>query len=618
MPAGTQKLSEFDENRIIGELLVARGLVTADEITAALYIQSEKPHLRIGEILLSMGLITIEQLDKILREHLSHQFIGSLLLSNDFISQEQLSKAMSVQEKTRRRLGEILIELGYVTEFQLTQLLNKQRLLRHQGTDKAPALERFNKRTKLVATVGPSCANDEMIKAMMIAGVNIFRLNFSHGEHAGHEENIKRIRRIAKELGFNVGILQDIQGPKIRIGEVIGGEVQLIPGTIFKLQTTPVTATDKLASVTYEKLLEDIKPGAAVLIDDGRMELVVEEVSADALITRVKVGGPLRPRKGVNFPGSLLSISVLTEKDKIDLVFGAKHEIDWVAASFVQTANDVSEVKACLKEAGSQTPVIAKIERREAVNSLQEILAVADGVMVARGDLGVECPSEDVPLIQKQIIRQANIAGKPVITATQMLDSMVNAPRPTRAEASDVANAIFDGTDAVMLSNESASGQYPLEAVETMIRIIEKVEKSEQLPSHRDIDGSRQILESITVAATHLASELNAAAIIVPSYSGSTARLVSKFRPRSPIIATASRAAICRQMALLWGVYPLHIKSSTDDESMPRSAIPAAISANLIASGDLIVIMDAVTGVRGRARGVRVEIADNQAKDKEQ
>lgn len=610
--SATQKFSDFDENRIIGELLVARGMVTADEVTAALYIQAEKPHLRIGEILLSMGLITIEQLDKILREHLSHQFIGSLLLSNDFISQEQLSKAMSVQEKTRRRLGEILVELGYVTEFQLNQLLNKQRLLRHQGAGQAPTVERFNKRTKLVATVGPSSANDEMIKSMMQTGVNIFRLNFSHGEHAGHEENIKRIRRIAKELGLNVGILQDIQGPKIRIGEVEGGEVRLVAGELFMLQTTPVVATDKLASVSYEPLLEDIKAGAIILIDDGKMELTVEEVTANALVTRVKVGGPLRPRKGVNFPGSILNISVLTEKDKADLTFGAKHEVDWVAASFVQTANDVSEVKAYLKNAGSEAPVIAKIERREAVNSLQEILAVADGVMVARGDLGVECPSEDVPLIQKQIIRQANIAGRPVITATQMLDSMVNAPRPTRAEASDVANAIFDGTDAVMLSNESASGQYPLEAVETMVRIIEKVETSEQLPSHRDVDGSRQILESITVAATHLASELNAAAIIVPSYSGSTARLVSKFRPRCPIVATASRASICRQMALLWGVYPLHIKSSTDDESMPRSAIPTAITANLIASGDLIVIMDAVTGVSGRARGVRVEIADGQ------
>lgn len=600
-------LTDLDDNRIVGELLISRGLVTRDQVASALFIQEEKPHLRIGEILLSMGILTIEQLDRILREHLSTQFIGSLLLSNGFINQEQLSSAMAVQDQTGRRLGEILVELGFVTDYQLRTLLDKQRMLRRPVMSESLGMRFAKKKTKLVATLGPSCSTDEIVRQMILAGVNLFRLNFSHGEHATHAESIERVRRLSEEVGETVGVLQDIQGPKIRIGEVENGQVQLVAGKTFKLVPYPVVASAEVASVTYPRLLEDINPGAVVLLDDGRLELVVEEVSGRALVTKVKVGGLLKPRKGVNFPGSPLGISIITEKDKDDLVFGAKQGVDWVAASFVQSAADIQEVKDFLSSQGSRTPVIAKIERPQAVYNLQEILAIADGVMVARGDLGVELSPEDVPMTQKQIIRQANIAGRPVITATQMLDSMISAPRPTRAEASDVANAILDGTDAVMLSNETASGQYPVEAVETMRRIIDKAELVERPGHGSDPEAQRQLSEAITVAAVHLAAEVNAKAIVVPSFSGATARLVSRFRPRCHIIATSAKTEVCRQMTLYWGVYSLEMLGD-GGEVMPPHTIAAAVKKGLLNPGDLVVVMESVKGAAGRSRGVRVEV----------
>lgn len=600
-------LTELDDNRIIGELLVSRGLVTREQVTSALFIQDEKPHLRIGEILLSMGLISIEQLDRVLREHLSQQFIGSLLLSNGFISQEQLSHGMSVQDQTSKRLGEILIELGYVTDFQLKTFLEKQRLLRRPAMAESPALRAVRKKTKLVATLGPSCSDDETIRRMIEEGVNLFRLNFSHGQHADHAANIERVRRLSDQLGETVGVLQDIQGPKIRIGEVTGGEVQLKTGAIFRLVPQAVVATSEMASVTYPRLLEDIAAGAVILLDDGRLELSVEEVTSEALVTRVKVGGPLRPRKGVNFPGSALGISILTDKDKADLLFGIECGVDWIAASFVQSASDVQEVKDFLASHGSRNPVMAKIERPQGVYNLQEILAIADGVMVARGDLGVELHSEDVPITQKQVIRQANIAGRPVVTATQMLDSMINAPRPTRAEASDVANAILDGTDAVMLSNETAAGKYPIEAVATMRRIIEKAEQVERPLGQAEPETQRQLSEAITAAATHLAAEVDAKAIIVPSYSGATARLVSRFRPRCLILATSANIQVCRQMTLVWGAYPLHLEGERE-ETMHPDTIAAAVRKGLLSTGDLVVIMESMKGAAGRSRGVRVEV----------
>lgn len=596
-------MSTIDDNRIIGELLVSRGFVTREQVESALYIQSDKPHLRLGEILLSMGLISIEQLDSILQQHLSNQFIGALLLSNGFISQEQLAQAISVQETTGRRFGEIVLELGYVTEYQLDRLLHTQRLLRRPRHE--AGLAHGFKKTKIVATMGPSCSSDEMVARLITAGVNVFRLNFSHGAFKDHLENIERIRRVSEQMGVTVGILQDIQGPKIRIGEVAGGKVTVAEGAILKLVPGEVACTAEVCCVSYATLLQDIKPGATVLIDDGRVEAVVEAVTDSELVTRIKVGGLLSSRKGVNFPGSYLQISVLTPKDQKDLKFGIEHGVDLVAASFIQNAGDVAEVKEFLALHGSKTPVIAKIETREAVRTLQEILGVADGVMVARGDLGVEFYSEDVPLIQKQIIRQAGIAARPCITATQMLDSMVNSPRPSRAEASDVANAIIDGTDAVMLSNETAVGKYPLEAVETMARIIRKAEGLETR-RNEETESQRDITEAITLAATQLASDITAQAILVPSYSGSSARLVSRFRPRTLIIASSSNAAVCRQMMLLWGVYPIHIEGADSDRMHPDT-IGEALKRGFLTPGSLVVIMESVKGSTGRSRSVRVE-----------
>lgn len=596
---------QFDENKIIGELLLARGLVSREQIESALYVQNQKPHLRIGEILLSMGLLSIEQLDHILSEHLSHQFIGTLLLSQGFISQEQLSHAVAEQERLGKKFGEVLTDLGYVTKFQLERLLATQRTLRRPKSAPTVFSDNLFKKTKIVATIGPASASEEMIRALIQAGVNIFRFNFSHGKHEDHAAIIALVRQIALEKAVTVGILQDIQGPKIRLGNVLGSP-QLQQGDIYRLKPGRGECTAEIGYVSYDRLLEDVEPGAAILIDDGRLELSVEKKEQDCLACRVLTGGMLSSNKGVNFPGSFLKISVLTDKDKEDLIFGIKQEVDFIAASFIQTAADVMEVRNFIKEQGGKNFLIAKIERREAVQALQEIIAAADGVMVARGDLGVEFNPEDVPLIQKQIIRQANIAGKPVITATQMLDSMLNSPRPSRAEASDVANAILDGTDAVMLSNETAVGKYPLEAVRTMSRIIFKVEEMDSRLRVEDTETQRDITESLTAAATDLASEICAAAIIIPSFSGNSARLVARFRPSTLILAVSSSPSVCRQMMLVWGVYPICIEGS-DDGTVHSNVIAYAVNSGILSAGNLVVIMDSVRTAAGRSRSLRVE-----------
>lgn len=467
------------------------------------------------------------------------------------------------------------------------------------------------KSTKIVATLGPASSNDEVVRRLIEAGVDVFRLNFSHGSHETHLANIERVRRISKEMERHIALLQDIQGPKIRVGEIKGGQVTLIPGQTFILTTQPLEGNEQMASVSYERLTEDIEPGKRILLDDGLLELQVVEVKPEMLVTRVMVGGPLKPRKGVNFPGSPLKISVLTAKDKADLEFGAKQGIDLVAASFVQQASDVLEVKDCLSKFGVRTPVIAKIERREAVQALAEIVAVADGVMVARGDLGVEIPVEDVPLVQKQIIRMCNLEGKPVITATQMLDSMIHNPRPTRAEASDVANAILDGTDAVMLSNETAAGSYPLEAVETMARIALQVERNVRPTERPELEEeyARPVQDAIAHAATRMVPELNAAAIITATYSGSSARHVSKYRPSCPIIAASCNEEVCRQMAVMWGVVPMHISENDDIDSLFSEAVDCAKEMDILAPGDIAIMVAGVPmGEAGTTNSIKVGV----------
>ncbi|MNX86154.1 Pyruvate kinase [compost metagenome] len=385
----------------------------------------------------------------------------------------------------------------------------------------------------------------------------------------------------------------------------------LIPGQTFILTTQPLEGNEQMASVSYERLTEDIEPGKRILLDDGLLELQVVEVKPEMLVTRVMVGGPLKPRKGVNFPGSPLKISVLTDKDRRDLAFGAQQGVDLVAASFVQQASDVLEVKDCLAKYGTRTPVIAKIERREAVQALNEIIAVADGVMVARGDLGVEIPVEDVPLVQKQIIKICNLEGKPVITATQMLDSMIHNPRPTRAEASDVANAILDGTDAVMLSNETAAGSYPLEAVETMARIALQVERNVRPTERPELEEeyARPVQDAIAHAATRMVPELNASAIITATFSGSSARHVSKYRPNCPIIAASCNEEVCRQMALVWGVVPMLIAENDSTESLFSEAVDCAKDMGILAPGDLAIMVAGVPmGQAGTTNSIKVEV----------
>lgn len=469
------------------------------------------------------------------------------------------------------------------------------------------------KRAKVVATLGPSSSSPDMIRKLILAGVDVFRLNFSHGTHADHADRIRLIREIAPQLGRVVGILQDIQGPKIRIGEVKGGEVLLTPGTEFVLQSADRLADEHGASVSYENLEKDVPVGATVLLDDGLLELKVLEVKPDGVRTMVVVGGPLKPHKGVNFPSVKMNVAVLTEKDKEDLVFGAQQDVDFVAASFVQEAADVLLIREYLNGLNSRAHVISKIERRDAVAAIADITAVSDGIMVARGDLGVETAPEEVPLAQKRIIAHCNQVGKPVITATQMLDSMIHNPRPTRAEASDVANAVFDGTDAVMLSNETAAGNYPVEAVETMVRIVLEAERA--LLSHertnRNLQPGFPVADAISLATAQLADRLGASAIITATATGTSARMVSRYRPNAPIVALALGEPVCRQLALVWGTYPRVMVRVASDDELINGALAMAQTEGYVADGDLVVITAGYPlGVPGNTNFIKVEMAN--------
>ena len=337
----------------------------------------------------------------------------------------------------------------------------------------------LKRRTKIVATIGPATQSESVITELIKAGVTTFRLNFSHGDHDDHAERIKTIRKVSSELDLHIGILQDLQGPKIRLGRFKDGPVKVKKGDLFTLTSKNVECNNKIANVTYEKLTDEVSVGKRILLDDGRVEMVVEKIDnkENLLTCKVTVGGVLSNNKGVNFPDVQLSVKALTDKDKKDLEFGLKSGVDWIALSFVRNPSDINEIKDLINEYGYSTPVIAKIEKFEAIDQIDSVLPLCDGVMVARGDLGVEMPPEEVPLLQKELIKKANTLGIPIITATQMLDSMASSPRPTRAEVSDVANAILDATDAVMLSNETAVGDYPIEAVKTMATIARRIER---------------------------------------------------------------------------------------------------------------------------------------------
>jgi len=456
------------------------------------------------------------------------------------------------------------------------------------------------RKTKIIATLGPASSSEKMIAALIEAGVDVFRMNFSHGVHREKAELLQRVRSVSDRLGRAVAVLADLQGPKIRTGQMEGEGMPLVKGETVQITTREVLGRDGLFSTVYAGLPRDVKAGSRILLDDGLMELKVLEVSGDTVRCRVVEGGLLKNNKGINLPGVDVSAPSLSEKDRADLSFILDAGFDYIALSFVRRPRDVEELKTIIYERGCDVPVVAKIEKPEALKNFKEILAVSDAIMVARGDLGVELHPERVPLVQKRIIRECNEAGKPVITATQMLESMITHARPTRAETSDVANAILDGTDAVMLSGETAAGAYPLQAVQTMVNVAIDVEHAELWREPpRAFTYSNNVAAAVAGAACQAAATLKASAIVVMTQSGSSACLLSKFRPQLPIIAFTASDAAQRKLALWWGVrsQPLGSMAGVDD-LIPT--VEETLFKNGFRRGDLIVI---VMGIPLEARG---------------
>lgn len=449
------------------------------------------------------------------------------------------------------------------------------------------------RKTKIVCTIGPASESLETLKKLISAGMNVPRLNFSHGDHQEQGDRIATIRQASEEMDASVAILLDMKGPEIRTGVLQEESVELLEGNRVVLTSVDVEGTVDRVSVSYN-LAQDVHTGSVILIDDGLIELKVENIRGTEIECEIINGGTLKSRKGVNVPGVRLSLPGITEKDANDIVFGIEQGVDFIAASFVRKANDVLEIRELLEEHDAQhIQIISKIENREGVDNLDEILEVSDGLMVARGDLGVEIPAEEVPIVQKSMIEKCNRAGKPVITATQMLDSMERNPRPTRAEASDVANAIFDGTDAIMLSGETAAGKYPVEAVQTMVRIAEATEsalKYRELLRNQSKSQQINVTESISQSVASSALDLGAKAIITSTQSGYTARMVSKYRPKSPIIAVTTDEKVMRRLSLVWGVYPVAGEDAKTTDEMFDFAVDHAVKAGFVQAGDLVVI----------------------------
>ena len=465
------------------------------------------------------------------------------------------------------------------------------------------------RRTKIVATVGPATLEPNTLRQLIKAGATTLRINFSHGTQQDHQKAIRLIRQTAFELDRPVGILQDLQGPKIRLGKFAEGKIYLKKNDRYILTSREVECNQEISYVSYQKLAREVPENATILLDDGKVEMKVEKINKvdGDLHCRVVVGGPLSSNKGVNFPGVFLSVKALTQKDREDLMFGLDQGVDWIALSFVRNPQDILEIKSLIASAGKSIPVIAKIEKHEAIEQMDAILSLCDGVMVARGDLGVELPAEDVPILQKRLISTANRLGIPIITATQMLDSMVNNPRPTRAEVSDVANAILDGTDAVMLSNETAVGNYPVEAVETMATIACRIEQEQHTNNFKRT--KRSITHAISAAVGQIASQLDAAAIMTLTKTGATARNVSKFRPKTPILAVTPHVYVARRLQLVWGVKPLLVLDLSSATQTFQAAISVAQEKNLLLPGDLVVMTaGTLQGVAGSTDLIKVEL----------
>jgi pyruvate kinase len=470
---------------------------------------------------------------------------------------------------------------------------------------------RSSRRAKIICTIGPSCNTEPTLRHLLRLGMDVARLNFSHGAHSEHARTIARLRHAAKRERRTICILQDLQGPKIRTGPLEGhAPVTLTAGSRLTITPRPVLGTPNLISTTFERLAKEVRPGARILLADGLIELRVIRVRGDEVETEVGNGGILAEHQGINLPGAALSIPALTEKDRADLEFGLEHDVDMVALSFVRSAADVRSAKQMISARGSDVPVIAKLEKPQALKQLEEIFEAADGIMVARGDLGVEMPAEKVPVIQKYVIRRSAEWRKPVITATQMLESMIENPRPTRAEASDVANAIFDGTDAVMLSAETASGRYPQEAVAMMSKIVVEAESNMAEFTHRRRRESRRlsIAEAICESVAHAAEDLRMGAIAVFTETGTTARLISKYRPQAEIYAFSRAIPVCNRMNLLWGVRPVRRDQALNAEGMLRAAEQELVRLGRVRSGDVLGVVAGTQMASGSTNFMRLHL----------
>ncbi len=467
----------------------------------------------------------------------------------------------------------------------------EQHEVRQQPVVFPPSLQH----TKILCTLGPATATKERIKQMIIAGADAIRLNFSHSRHETHRKLFEMTRAAAKELNRHIPIIQDLQGPKIRIGALPGGPILLRPAAKVVLTTDAVAEGDERIPVAYKKLADDVQPGDMIFLDDGLLALRVDSKSGRNVSCSVINGGLLKEHKGVNLPGVNVSEPALTVKDRRDLLFGLELGVDFVALSFVRSAKDILDLKKLIAQKGQSTPVIAKIEKIEAIRELDAIIVASDAVMIARGDLGVELPSHEVPLLQKRIIKRCNEMGKPVITATQMLESMINNPRPTRAESSDVANAVFDGTDVVMLSAETSVGAYPVEAVMMMNDIIRSTESAVSFnPAVRGPQGLSNVAEqseyAVATAACVLSVQVNARAILCLTYTGNTARVMSRHRPGVTIIAMAQDEVLCRQLTLYRGIYSLLIQHPDTTENALSTMKKAALEAGVVEEGDIVIV----------------------------
>ncbi|MCH5193684.1 MAG: pyruvate kinase [Oscillospiraceae bacterium] len=468
------------------------------------------------------------------------------------------------------------------------------------------------RKTKIVCTIGPATDDDNVLRQMMLEGMNVARFNFSHGDYEMHKKRFEQVVRLREELGLPIATMLDTKGPEIRLGKFENDQpVEIHDGDIFTLTTEDIVCTAERASISFKGLPGDVSAGTTILINDGAVELKAEKITATEIVCRVIVGGTLSNNKGINVPGTELSMPYLSERDMSDLEFGAKMGYDFIAASFVRSSADVNYLRKFIRSLGWTTPrIMAKIENMDGVNNIDEIIEAADGIMVARGDMGVEIPFEQIPAIQKEIIKKVYLAGRQVITATQMLESMITNSRPTRAEITDVANAIYDGTSAVMLSGETAAGKHPVEAVRTMALIAETTENNidyiKQL-KHSSVSNDKNITNAISHAAVTTAHDIGAKAVVTVTKSGFTARNLSKFRPKCMIISCTPNEVVLRQMNMSWGIVPLYMEEKENTDELFDSAIIAAKNAGLVTNGDTVVLTAGLPlGIEGKTNMLKV------------